>query len=157
MSVDILADDDILTNHIILMRNAIKKILTEEPRLSDVRGWHNTISSERGWAKPYGYVLFKIRNPLKDRHDIVEFNYSYQIQVGIVIELLANDEDAIDDKALILINLVESALTKNGDLLGTADLDYFEKQLVNEDLGFLPNHRHLALRVNYTNGVLNET
>ena len=154
---EILDVSDVLPNHIILIRNAIKTMMVAEPMLKDIKGWHNVIASERGFGFPYGYVIFKQRNPIKEKHDIASFEYAYQFQIGIVVEFNSTNDNVIDDKALDLINLVESVLTKNGTLLGTADLDYFEKQLINEDLGFLPNKRHLALRVNYTNSVANET
>ena len=106
-----LTDVDVLPNHEKIIRNAIKEILTNEPRLKDLRGWHN-VPTGTDFNAPYGYVMFNTRIPIPNDHDIGFWQYRYNFQIGVVTEFKSTDEDALDDLALDYINLIESALQK---------------------------------------------
>jgi len=153
MSIPVnLLDADVLPNHVKLIRNALKKLLKSEARLQTIKQWHNVIRSPN-FKTPYGYVIFLSRIPIEDQHSTGFWQYRYNFQVGVVTELIAGDEDAVDDSALDLINLVESAIQKQERVLLTTDLFMYAKMMENQDYGFLPNVRHLSLKIGFTQEV----
>jgi len=146
-----LTNAQVVPNNAKLIRNALKQVLKDEPKLGDVKGWHNTLLSNKARLKPYGYVKFVQRIPIPKHTDIHSFNYGYQFQVGIIAELIGNEDD-IDDLTLDLINLVESSILVNKRLLDTVDLYNYE-MTEGEDpdiVKYMPNHRHLWLKVTFT-------
>jgi len=147
-----LAEADVLPNHIKLIRNALKKTLKSEARLQDIKAWHNVIKGA-DFKTPYGYVIFVSRLPIDGQHSTGFWEYRYNFQIGVVTELISTEEDATDDKALDLINLVESSIQKQEKVLGTTDLFMYPKTIDNQDYGFLPNVRHLSLKIGFTQEV----
>jgi len=136
-----------------IIRDQIKKILSEEPQIKEagVKKFHNTATSARSRAKPYIYVMWINRIVNDDNSDSANFEYEYQFQVGIVTQLRTFDEDKMEDYGLNLLNLCESALSINPGLDNiTAKFLYShdaEKDLSNT---FDSSIIHMFFRVGYT-------
>jgi len=148
-----LTDVTVLPERAKIIRNQIKKILREEPKIQEqkIKAFHNTISSARSWGKPYIYVMWINRIENEENSDSANFEYLYQFQVGIVVQLRTFDEDKMEDYGLEVLNLCESALSVNPGLDNiTAKFLYSheaEKDLSNT---FDSSIIHMFFRVEYT-------
>lgn len=146
----VISESDLLVNNEKLIRDAILDILKKQKLLKDVKAYYTNLIPDDARPKPYIYCFFVGRRPNTNANDIYQFNYIYDFRVGVVVELNTKDDKELEDKALDLINTVESAITANPRILDKVDLYFYEKQMQNQDLSFLPNHRHYFLQIPYT-------
>lgn len=150
-----LTDANELPEREIQIRDAIKGVLENEPRLMrdfKIKKIHNTKMSQRAWQMPYLYVMF-IGRTLGEHTDIANFEYVYHFDVGIVMQLHTRDEDKQENQLLKLLTLTESVLSVNKGLKANLPLFHYPHDVVRDDTGFTNDVIHMKMTINYTQDV----
>lgn len=142
---------NILPDREIKIRDAIKRILREQPMLKDenIKGIHNTMSSSRGWAKPYLYVMYRGRRHVEEETDTANFAYEYLFDIGVVSQLKSMDEDKTEDRLLNILRVAESALSVNEGLLDNTVRFHYAHEIERDDSNFIEGTNHAVIRVEY--------